>query len=262
MQFVHSLKPRIEVKLAMKWTVIGYWGAYPEKGEATTAYLLEDQGFRLLIDCGSGALAQLQKYAAITDIDALILSHYHHDHIADVGPLQYARDIAKYLGGSAKPLPIYAHEMEPDKFKALDYNDATHAVSYKIGEPIEIGPFRLDFIRTVHPAPCAAMRITNGKRTIAYTADTSYIPELVPLSKDADLLVAECSLYKDQDGAPMGHMNSLDVGRLAKEAGVREVLLTHLPHYGRHEDLVNETATVFEGKISLAKSGWTWEAAE
>ncbi|MCX8046397.1 MAG: MBL fold metallo-hydrolase, partial [Anoxybacillus gonensis] len=43
----------------MKVTVIGYWGAFPKKNEATSCYLFEHDGFRLLVDCGSGALAQL-----------------------------------------------------------------------------------------------------------------------------------------------------------------------------------------------------------
>ena len=243
----------------MRWTVVGYWGGHPEQGEATSAYLLEDNGFHLLIDCGSGVLAQLPKYIPIADIDAVILSHYHHDHVADVGPLQYAKHIEKYIGEPKGTLPIYAHQMEPDKFATLTYDDATKGVPYQVDTPIEIGPFTIRFLATAHPAPCAAMRITNGQKTIVFTADTSYISELGPFSDGADLLVAECSLYKDIDGAPMGHMNTLDVGRLATEANVHELLLTHLPHYGDHQDLVAQTQTIYKGKLSLAHSGWSWE---
>ncbi|MFC4619106.1 MBL fold metallo-hydrolase [Camelliibacillus cellulosilyticus] len=243
----------------MKWTVVGYWGGHPEVNEATSSYLLEDQGFKLLIDCGSGVLAQLPKYTPIADLDALILSHYHHDHIADVGPLQYAKHVEKYIKGESRVLPIYGHQLEPDKFAALDYEDATKAYPYEIGKSLSVGPYNIDFLQTVHPAPCAAMRITNGSVTMVYTADTSYIPELVSFSSGADLLIAECSLYKGQDGSSFGHMNSLDVGRLAREAEVPEVLLTHLPHYGNHHDLLTEAGSVYNGKLSLAASGWHWE---
>ena len=75
----------------MKMTVVGFWGGFPEAGEATSGYLFEHDGFRLLVDCGSGVLAQLQKYITPSDIDAVVLSHYHHDHVADIGVLQYAR---------------------------------------------------------------------------------------------------------------------------------------------------------------------------
>jgi len=243
----------------MKWTVVGFWGGHPELGEATTAYLLEEKGFRLLVDCGSGVLAQLPKYAAISDLDAVILSHFHHDHVADIGPLQFAKHVEKYIGTFSGTLPIYAHQLEPDKFAGLTYEEATVAKPYYIHEPLAAGPLRIDFLKTDHPAPCAAMRFQSGGQTIVFTADTSFIPELIPFSKNADLLVAECSLYKETDGAPMGHMNTLDVGRLAKEASVKECLLTHLPHYGDHHDLLKEVSVLYKGKLALAESGWTWE---
>lgn len=65
----------------MKMTVVGFWGGFPEAGEATSGYLFEHDGFRLLVDCGSGVLAQLQKYITPSHIDAVVLSHYHHDRI-------------------------------------------------------------------------------------------------------------------------------------------------------------------------------------
>jgi len=242
----------------MKWTVVGFWGGHPEIGEATSSYLLEEGDFRLLVDCGSGVLAQLPKYCELSKLNAVILSHYHHDHVADIGVLQYAKHVEKYIGTPSGTLPIYGHQLEPDKFQSLTYEEATVGVPYRIDESLQMGPFQIDFLQTVHPAPCAAMRFTSGGKTIVYTADTSFIPELIPFAKDADLLVAECSLYRETDGKPMGHLNSLDVGRLAEEAHVKECLLTHLPHYGDHENLLKEAATVYKGKLALAKSGWSW----
>ena len=82
----------------MKLTVIGHWGGYPKQNEASSGYLLSHNGFHLLIDCGSGVLSQLQNYMQPEDIDAVIISHYHPDHIADIGVLQHARLIKKFLG--------------------------------------------------------------------------------------------------------------------------------------------------------------------
>ncbi len=59
----------------MKITIIGWWGAYPNAGEATSGYLLESEGFAVLIDCGSGVLAQLQKHYSLQAVDAVVLSH-------------------------------------------------------------------------------------------------------------------------------------------------------------------------------------------
>ena len=74
----------------MKLTVIGYWGGFPAAEGASSAYMIEKEGFTLLLDMGSGALMTLQKYKKASELDAVILSHYHADHIADIGVLQHA----------------------------------------------------------------------------------------------------------------------------------------------------------------------------
>ncbi|GGE44598.1 hypothetical protein GCM10011391_24250 [Pullulanibacillus camelliae] len=244
----------------MKWTVVGFWGGHPEQGEATSAYLLEEEDYTLLIDCGSGVLAQLPKYVPISQLDAVILSHFHFDHVADIGPLQYAKHVEKYIGNPKGVLPIYAHQLEPDKFRTLTYEEATKGIPYDLGKALQVGPFTITFLKTEHPAPCAAMAITDERKKIVFTADTSFFPDLIPFAKHADLLVAECSLYKGVDGKPMGHLNAEDVGFIAKQAEVKELLLSHLPHYGNHQELVEQAKVEFKGTLSLAQSGWSWEA--
>ncbi|CCQ23473.1 Uncharacterized protein yhfI [Listeria monocytogenes N53-1] len=75
----------------MKLTVFGHWGGYPVANEGTSSYLLEEAGFKLLIDVGASAVSIMQNYIDPDDIDAAIISHYHPDHVADVGILQHIR---------------------------------------------------------------------------------------------------------------------------------------------------------------------------
>lgn len=243
----------------MKVTVVGFWGGYPGKEEATSGYLFEKDGFQLLVDCGSGVLSQVQRYTSLESIDAIIISHYHHDHVADIGPMQFARHVQSFIMDGIQTLPIYGHQMNGEGFSRLSYKTATKGMSYSLEDHLKIGPFQINFIETQHPEPCVAMKISDGVHTIVYTADTSFFEALVSFTSDADCLIAECSLYKDQDGAPMGHMNSHDVGQLAKEAAVKELLITHLPHYGEHNQLIGQVEEIYKGKVSLASSGWTWE---
>ncbi|MEW9677178.1 MBL fold metallo-hydrolase [Lentibacillus sp. L22] len=242
----------------MKVTVIGYWGGFPGVKEATSGYLLQHDGFHLLLDCGSGVLAQLQAFINVEELDAVLLSHYHHDHVADIGPLQFGRLVKTYLKSNMESLPIYGHALDSDKFNHLTYKNATTGIAYDPDQTLKIGPFMIEFIETKHPVTCYAMRITAGDTVVVYTADTSMFPELVAFSKGADLLISECSLYQEQDGLPMGHMNSVDVGQLANDADVSELLLTHLPHYGDHQDLLHQAKEIYHGKIALASTGWTW----
>lgn len=242
----------------MKVTVIGYWGGFPGQNEATSGYLFQHEGFNMLVDCGSGVVSQLQNYLTIEDIDAVVLSHYHHDHVADIGPLQYGRLIHSFLGKRIDELPIYGHSFEHQEFSRLTYKSITKGITYNPEEELIVGPFRVSFLKTKHPVVCYAMRITAGNHTVVYTADTCYIKEFETFSKNADLLICECNLYANQDGSSVGHMTSIEAGKIAKNANVGELLLTHLPHFGDHQDLVNEAKSIYQRNVQLAKSGLVW----
>lgn len=243
----------------MKITVIGYWGAYPEANGATSSYLLEKDGFTCLIDCGSGTLSRLQNVLKPTELDAVILSHYHHDHFADVGPLQYAFLIYNKLHHTNERLAIYGHQDDLNSFQKLTHQ-YTDGQAYAPHIGLDLGPFHFQFLKTKHPVPCYAMRITDGDHTIVYTADTSYFEELVPFANRADLLIAESSFYKGMNGKKAGHMNSSECGQLARDAGVKELWLSHLPHFGDLQDLKREAAEFFPGSIQLAEEKLEWIA--
>ncbi|WP_026677123.1 MBL fold metallo-hydrolase [Fictibacillus gelatini] len=244
----------------MKLTVLGFWGGYPAAGSATSGYLLQKEGFNLLIDCGSGVLAQLQHFIKVEELNAVILSHYHHDHVADIGVLQYGRLIQSYLQKGLSPLPIYGHRQDEKGFASLTYKNLTTGMEYNPLMPLEIGPFTISFLETKHPAVCYAMRVTDGKKTVVYTADSSFQEVFIPFSKNADLLICECNLYKHQDGSAQGHMNSHDAAKIANGADVQQLLLTHLPHFGECEQLAREAKELYNGIIELARTGWTWES--
>jgi ribonuclease BN (tRNA processing enzyme) len=246
-------------ELVMKLTVIGYWGGFPGKNEATSGYLLEEQNFKLLVDCGSGVISQLQNYVNPEELDAVITSHYHNDHVSDIGALQYARLIKGYLGHKFPILPIYGHSEDQEGFKKFTYNNVTIGKAYNPNQSLTIGPFTISFLKTNHPVTCFAMRIQTSDANIVYTADTSYKDEFVPFAKGADLLVCECNLYAGMDGEKAGHMTSTNAGVLAEKAQVRQLLLTHLPHFGDHDDLLNQVKEKYNGIVKLANSGWAWE---
>lgn len=239
----------------MKLTIIGQWGGYPKVNEASSGYLLEHNGFHLLIDCGSGVLSKIQNFIHVDEINAVILSHYHSDHIADIGVLQHARLISGLLGGNKDILPFYAHTKNKDEFLKLTYKNITKGIGYDPTYPLSIGPFQIKFLLTNHPVICYAMRLEADGKTLVYTADTSFKEELVSFSKEVDILLCECNFYGNQDGTNAGHMTSLDAGDLADRAKVKHLILTHLPHYGTLVDLKEEASQKYKGRISIAEYG-------
>jgi ribonuclease BN (tRNA processing enzyme) len=186
-------------------------------------------------------------------MDAVLISHYHTDHIADIGVLQHARLIQGFLGKSFPALPIYGHSLDKSEFAKLTYKEITKGIAYSPNDVLTVGPFQVSFLITDHPVPCYAMRIDANGKSMIYTGDSSFKEEFIEFSKGADLLLCECNFYQNQNGKSAGHMNSVDAGRLAARAGVKQLILTHLPHYGDLSKLISEASTEYTGIIKLAE---------
>ena len=89
----------------MRLTVVGCSGSFPGPDSAASCYLLEAEGFRLVVEFGNGALGPLQKHIGLFDADAVCLSHLHADHCVDL----YSYSIARMYSpaGPQPPIPVY-----------------------------------------------------------------------------------------------------------------------------------------------------------
>ena len=234
----------------MELTILGFYGGYPAHEVGTSAYLVQSDGFNLLLDCGSGAMLSLEQKLDPLKLDAVVLSHYHQDHIADVGVLQYDWQINR--AQVAEPLPIYGPAIDKRSLDKLTWTDATIGIGYKNGEVLEIGPFTFEFLETIHPVPTYAMRITErltGK-VFVFTADTAYDEKLNKISQNADLLMTDTNFFDDKLGKKW-HMTATESGQFARINNANSLLLTHLPAVGSHE-LLNKQASLAAGdKITI-----------
>lgn len=242
----------------MKITVIGYWGAYPNKNEATSGYLLQGKDYNILIDCGSGVLSKLQNYIELSKIDAVILSHYHADHISDIFSFQYEAVISLSLGERKKPLEIYAHNLD-SKFNDLNYKGMTIAKIIDENTKLRFGDLDISFKWIKHEVPCLAMRFEEQGKVVSYSGDTEWCNNVLEISKDADLLICETSLFNNQIGKIKGHLTAGEVGKIANMSKVKKLVLTHFPHYGDLDDLVKEAKEEFNGEIYKAETGLLFE---
>ena len=147
----------------MRLTVLGGCGAYPEAGQACSGYLVEHDGFRLLVDLGYAVVPQLLGHLTAADVDAVFISHGHPDHCADLNPLLRAR----LLGGETlPPLPVYALPGALDAVLALDrpgmLDDGYVLHELTPGGSLDIGPFGVRTRLLPHTRPNAGARLTAG----------------------------------------------------------------------------------------------------
>lgn len=239
----------------MRVTMIGRCGAFPVAGEATTGFLIETNEGSVLVDCGSGVVERLQRFLPIQHLDAVLISHYHHDHVADLGVLEYSALVTTRQGLRAKPLHVYAPKQPSEQFARWRLEPFCELHPTAPDTQLELLGLSVRFMSTRHPVPCMAMSFSDGQHRVCFTADTSYIPELVPFAEGADLLIAEASFYRHEDGTATGHLTSWESGQLAEDAAVKQLIVSHLPSHGELSQLVAEVREKFSGPVQLSRTG-------
>ena len=247
----------------MKLTIVGCSGSVPGPASAASSYLVEHDGYRLLLDLGSGAFGALQRHLDPTAVDALVLSHLHPDHFFDVAPMVVHRRFGARRKLPRIPLlgPSGTHDrlaMAYDPASRDGLRDLFDVAAVTPGER-DLGPFRLRFALMKHPVPTYGMRVSAGGRTLAYSADTGPSSELVSLARGADALLCEASFADGAGNPPDMHLTGREAGEHAARAGVGRLLVTHVPPW---IDLARTTAgaaDAFDGPTDGVAAGETYE---
>ena len=247
----------------MKVTVLGCSGSVPGPDSPASGYLIEADGYRLVLDLGHGAFGALQRYADPADVDAIVLTHLHADHCIDLTAYIVALRYGGAGFGAANPesrIPLIGPSGTRDRLGA-----AYDPLARKLGlqqlfgftTPAdgELGPFVVSFATVNHPVPTSAVRLTHGGRSLVYSADTGESPELVSLASGADVFLCEASFGPDDEYVPDLHMTGRQAGEHAAKAGVDRLVVTHVPPWVSREVQASEAAAAFSGSVVLASAG-------
>ncbi|WP_239099454.1 MBL fold metallo-hydrolase, partial [Micromonospora andamanensis] len=241
--------------------VLGGCGAWPEAGQACSGYLVEHDGFRLLVDLGYATVPRLLEHVTADQVDAVFISHGHPDHCADLNPLLRARALRD---DPPAPLPVYALPGALDAVLALDRPgmlDAAYVLhEITVGSRLDIGPFRAQTRLLPHWVPNAGVRLAAGDRVLAYTGDTGPSPDVVELARDADLLLAEATYVDEVPEDSRRYLsNARQVGRQAADAGARHLLLTHLWPGTDPAAARSAAGDRYDGEIGVATADLVWD---
>lgn len=242
----------------MQVTIVGWSGSFPGPQSPASCYLIEAEGFRLVLDLGNGAVGALQRYTALGDVDAICLSHLHSDHCMDL--IGYSVFQNHHPDGPRPRIPVYGPAGAHDRLttalgsERLGMADAFDFATVTPGT-IEIGPVRVTTAHMDHPVETFGYRLEHAGRTLAYSADTGPTDELVTLAAGADVLLCEASFVEAPD-LPAGlHLTARQAAEHAARAEVGELVLTHLVPWNDPAVSFDQASEAFGGAITLAGTG-------
>ncbi len=222
----------------MKLTILGMNGPFPAPGGATSGYLVTSGETALMLDIGTGTLANLCARMAPESLTALVLTHWHFDHCSDILPLVYR------LAGCA-PLHVYAPVDESSPVREVVAASPCFVLhDLHGGDTVDLGNMTLTAFAARHPVPALMYRITDGCKTLCCTGDTNTVDALADFARGADLLLADGLFPSAAWSEEKPHLSAAHCARLAREASVGQLVITHLSPAIDPETLLREARAV------------------
>lgn len=220
----------------MKLTVLGSNGPFPAPGGACSGYLVQAGEVALVVDMGPGALSNLRKVYPDLNVDAILLSHLHSDHMGDMLVLRYALP-QLWRGETEKrrTMTVVAPETPETEYRMLVSSGTFEMVNARPGLKLHFGQVNITLYPSNHTVETYALDIEYQGKRIFYTGDTGPYPELVNQCSGADILLADaCFLNSEKPGEKAQHLTAGEAGKIAAEAGVGQLICTHV--WGGRED--------------------------
>lgn len=249
--------------MTLELTTLGSSPAWPSPGKACTGYLLRTESTSLLIDCGTGVFARLRCLTPPEQLHAVIISHLHFDHWADLIPFRY------YLRYEAPPtatapqlhlakgaLDTMQRVVQPIDADPEFFPGTLPVTEYDPSMEHSIGNISIRFHRTLHPIETYAMRLEVAGSVLVYSADTGWDPALADFARGADLFLCEAA-WAGGEGTSQVHLSGGQAGRLAALAGTKRLVLTHVLE-SQAEDAVRAARATYSGVVEYAAEGKTF----
>lgn len=244
----------------MRLTVLGSSGGSPSRSNPASGYLIEHEDTAIWLDAGTGTFMELARAVDPGSVDAVVLSHLHVDHCADIfglyGYLAYGPSgivPIPVLGpaGLGEHLAAFARAGEEHVFRSV-----LDLTTVSTEEPASIGSMRLRFASTNHPVATVATRLEAGGVALVYSGDSGPGGGLPGLAAGCDVLLCEATIAGERtDSTYPYHLTAFEVGELATIVGAGRLIVTHIPPQADAGVAVAEAKSRFGGSVEWARPG-------
>jgi len=241
-------------------TVLGSSGGSPTRTNPASGYLVQTADTSIWVDAGTGTFMELARLIDPGTLDAVVLSHIHVDHCSDVfglyGYLAYGPSgvvpVPVFVPpGAAAHLAAFARAGEEHMFHTV-----LDVIEVDGGSEAVVGDLSIRFGRAVHPVPALVTRFDTPQGSIVYSGDTGPGSDLADLAAGARVLLCEATIAGERDEHTYPyHLTAGEAGRIATEAGVSTLILTHFAAGVAPEQLRAEAVAAFNGAINPALPG-------
>jgi len=268
----------------MRVTLLGTGCPQADPDRMGPSALIEGGGARVVVDLGSGVTQRLiQAGTRGSNLDLVLITHLHSDHVIDLYQLivsawHQGRDRPQRIVGPPgtrgfveATMTLWRDEREMRIRHEKRPSTAALEVAVEEVEDGWAGQFAGLTVRAVQvdhqPIPYAlGFVFDDGVCRAAMSGDTRYCPALIDAARGADLLVHECFVHAEMQSAPgvrtaetvaavAGyHTLSSEVGKVAREAGVGVLALTHfVPTRFDRAAVLAEVRADFDGPILVGE---------
>lgn len=209
-------------------TALGTAGMFATAERAASGYLLRLGDTNVWLDAGSGTWRNLLGHIDYPDLNGVILTHRHPDHVTDVFQAHHA--ICYGPVPDLPKIPIWAPGETIDRIVGFNEQIVEAFDLHRVapGDSVEFAGAVFRFFDMAHPVETVGVRVEYEGGVLAYTADTGPGTDFEGLTKGADIMICEAT-YQESDEEWEGHMYASAAADLAARNGVARLLLTHLP---------------------------------
>jgi ribonuclease BN (tRNA processing enzyme) len=222
---------------------LGTGTCVPALERGSSAYLLRAEKTTILIDIGPSAVSRvLESGCTIDDVDVIVLTHFHVDHVVDLATFLFASNYGNQP--RHKPLTLVGGVSFPTFYKRLlrvypSIGPKTYAIKVETVSKgsLKLGDVSIETVRTKHNRESIGVRVTEKGRSATFSGDTDYSANLIALAKATNVLVIECSFPQRK---VKGHLNLDFVGKITKRAFPERVILSHLyPEWNDYRGVIH-----------------------